>query len=286
VTEQPQIQSNYSAWESCLRKIYGGPASVTTVKGPWKTGKTDFAIHLTEELKRLGLIYVAGANIQCFQDDNCEIQDESQIKYVDNFGTLEGWMFSGNRKAMLYDEAITSTPSRRAMSEMNTHWLKIIPELSKGRMHLIVITQEESITEKVFFHPTFHVASWEKIQLSKYNPQFRKMVKLRASKFIPKPIIFKNLPPTKIIFDPFRSATWAMSSKITDLHDEDLMIAHDYGSGISYDEIKTRYPFLHSRKVVADRIRRGIKKFEKLLSSSDSRRYVQNKIENMSEEEQ
>jgi hypothetical protein len=286
MTEQAQIQATHSPWESVLRRIYGGPASVTTVSGPWKTGKTDFALHLTEELKRLGLIYVAGANIQCFKDNNCEIQDESQIKYIDNFGTLENWMFSGNRKAMLYDEAITSTPSRRAMSEINTHWLKIIPELSKGRMHLIVITQEESITEKVFFHPTFHMASWEKIRLSKYNPQFRKMVKLRASKFIPKPIIFKNLPPTKIIFDPFRSATWRLAPQETDIMDDDLKILFDYGQGVSSDEIVKRYPFLHNRRDVTMYMRRGIKKLRLFICSDNSRRYVQNKIENVTEVEQ
>src|SRR4030042_1232983 len=175
-----QAQANYSPWESVLRKIFGGPASVTTISGPWKTGKTDFAIHLVEELKRLGIIFVAGANIQCFKDRNCEDPDESQIQFIDNFVGLESWMFSGNRKAFVYDEAITSTPSRRAMSGMNTEWLKIIPELSKGRLHLIVVTQEESITEKVFFNPTFHVASWEKVFLKPTNPQFRKMVKLRA----------------------------------------------------------------------------------------------------------
>lgn len=286
MTELAQIQANYSTWESVLRRIYGGPASVTTVKGPWKTGKTDFAIHLTEELKRLGLIYVAGANIQCFKDSGCEDLDESQIRYIDNFVSLETWMFSGNRKAFVYDEAITSTPSRRAMSGMNTEWLKVIPELSKGRMHLIVVTQEESITEKVFFNPTFHVASWEKIQLSSHNPQFRKMVKLRASKVISKPLIFKNLPPTKIIFDPFRSATWRMAPQETDIMDDDLRILFDYGNGISYDNIVERYSFLHSRKQVAERIRRGIKKMGKFLSSSNSRRYMPNNQENSSEVEQ
>lgn len=278
-------QAKFSPWESCLRKIYGGPASVTTVSGPWKTGKTDFAIHLTEELKRLGLIYTVGANIQCFKDKGCEDQDDSQIKYIDNFVTLETWMFSGNRKAFVYDEAITSTPSRRAMSGMNTEWLKIIPELSKGRMHLMVVTQEESITEKVFFNPTFHVASWEKIQLSSHNPQFRKMVKLRAPKLLSKPLIFKNLPPTKIIFDPFRSATWRMAPQETDIMDDDLKVLFDYGSGLSSEEIIKRYPFVHSRREVSSRMRRGIKKLKLFTCSDNSRRYMPKILENGSEVE-
>jgi len=284
MTEQTQIQA--SKWVSSLRKVYGGPASVTTVSGPWKTGKTDFAIHLTEELKRLGIIYVAGANVQCFKDKNCEDPDESLIKYIDNFVSLEAWMFSGNRKAFVYDEAITSTPSRRAMSGMNTEWLKIIPELSKGRMHLIVVTQEESITEKVFFNPTFHIASWEKIQTSPRNPQYRKMVRLKASKLISKPLKFLNLPPTKIIFDPFRSATWRMSPPEMDIMDDDLKILFDYGNGVSTDNIVLKYPQLKTRKDVTNHMRRGIKKLRLCMSVDNSRRYSPKIFENSLEVEQ
>ena len=281
-----QTQNQVSRWVSSLRKVYGGPASVTTVSGPWKTGKTDFAIHLTEELKRLGLIFVAGANVQCFKDNLCEDQDESQIQYIDNFVSLESWMFSGNRKAFVYDEAITSTPSRRAMSGMNTEWLKIIPELSKGRMHLIVVTQEESITEKVFFNPTFHIASWEKIQTSPRNPQYRKMVRLKASKLISKPLKFLNLPPTKIIFDPFRSATWRMSPPEMDIMDDDLKILFDYGNGESTDNIVLKYPQLKTRKDVTNHMRRGIKKLRLCMSVDNSRRYSPKIFENSLEVEQ
>ncbi|MCJ7482263.1 MAG: hypothetical protein MUO31_04795 [Thermodesulfovibrionales bacterium] len=284
MTEQTQIHA--SAWVSSLRKIYGGPASVTTVSGPWKTGKTDFAIHLTEELKRLGIIFVAGANVQCFKDNLCEDPDESQIKYIDNFVTLETWMFSGNRKAFVYDEAITSTPSRRAMSGMNTEWLKIIPELSKGRMHLIVVTQEESITEKVFFNPTFHIASWEKIPVSPRSPQYRKMVRLKASKLISKPLKFKNLPPTKIIFDPFRSATWRMSPPEMDIMDDDLKILFDYGNGVSTDTIVLKYPQLKTRKDVTNHMRRGINKLKLCMSVNNSRRYSPKIFENSLEVKQ
>ena len=268
-----QLQQATSPWESTLRKIYGGPASVTTIKGEWKTGKTDFALYLTERLKELGLINRAAANIQCFKDKDCTVRSDEDITYIDNFAQLPPWLFTGYRKAMLYDEAITSTPSRRSMSQLNTEWLKFIPELSKGRCHLIVITQEESFTEKVFFHPTFHMASWEKIALGRNHPQFRKMVRLRGKEF-PKPFVFRSLPPTKIIFDPYRSATWKMApDTVENLNDDDLKICFDYANGVSYDQIVKKYPFLHCRRDVRDRIRRGIKKLRKFTSSEDSGGY-------------
>jgi hypothetical protein len=268
-----ELQQVLNPWETTLRKIYGGAASVTTVSGEWKTGKTDFALHLTEECKRLDLISRAAANIRCFKDKDCTIPSEEEVTYIDNFAQFGSWLFSGYRKAFLYDEAITSTPSRRAMSQLNTEWLKFIPELSKGRCHLLVITQEESITEKVFFHPTFHVASWEKIALNRKHPQFRRMVRLRGKEF-PKPFVFRNLPATKIIFDPYRSASWQMTPDTLDsLTDDDLKICFDYGDGVSYDEIVKKYSFLHTRKDVSLRIRRAIKKLRKCTSSKDSGGY-------------
>jgi hypothetical protein len=264
-----------SMWDAALRKLYGGPASVTCVKGEWKTGKTDFALHIVEELKRLGLITQAAGNVMCFKDQDCSIQNNENLVYIDNFAQLETWLFSGYRKAFLYDEAITSTPSRRAMSEINTHWLKLIPELSKARTHLIVITQEESITEKVFFLPVFHMGTWEKMALSRRNPQFRKLVKLK-SKLLLRPIKFRNIPRTKIIFDPYRSAVWRMEPEsIENIVDDDLRIAFDYANEISYDDIVKKYSFLHTRKDVSIRIRRAIKKMRKCMSSQLARRISQ-----------
>jgi hypothetical protein len=263
-------------WETALRKVYGGLASVTTVEGEWKTGKTDFALHLIEECRRLGLISDAGANITCYKDKECTIPDDINVKYVDNFAQLGTWLFTGRRKMLIYDEAITSTPSRRAMSAMNTTWLKYIPELSKGRCHLVVITQEEDVTEKVFFHPTFHVASWEKIATSRKNPQFRKMVRLRGKDY-QKPIVFKSLPPTQIIFDPYRSATWKMEASIEDINDDDIKVTMDYASKLSYDDIVKKYEFVHCRRDVADRVRRGIRKLSKFASSDNSGGYIGDK---------
>ena len=231
-----------------------------------------------EELKRLELISVAGSNIQCFKDKQCTIPDDSEVEYIDNFIELDAWMFSGKRKAFLYDEAIKSSPSKKAMSKLNTKWLEVIPELSKGRMQLIVITQELQYTEKTFLHPTFVRGIWHKIELPKRHPQYRKMVRL-YSVLLPEVYIFKNIPAAKIIFDPYRSATFKLlpdTAKFENLSLE-LQVAYDYAKGMSTDDIVEKYkPEIRDRTQATRELRKGIKVLvEKLQVASLKRRNIE-----------
>lgn len=269
-------------WESCLRAIYSLSASVTIVKGEWKTGKTDFALHLVEECKRLDLISRAGSNIQCFKDQQCKDLDNSVVQFMDNFVALNSWMYSGYRKMFLYDEAIKHSPSRRAMSMLNTKWLEVIPELSKGRCHLVVITQEEDYTEKSFLHPTFVRARWEKINLSQQHPQFRKKVKL-YSKLLswPHQVTFQNIPATGIHFDPMLSAKWGMHPEIDTLQNLtiEMQVAYDYAMGLSSDKIVEKYPEVKDRKGATRMIRKALQVLmEKWQVANYKRRYIESDI--------
>ena len=263
-------------WEGCLRKIYGLPASVTVIEGEWKTGKTDLALHIVEESKRLGLITKSASNIRCFKDKKRTIPDDSEVLFIDNFLELDAWMFSGYRKAFLYDEAIKSTPSRRAMSQSNTKWLEVIPELSKGRMHLIVITQELKYTESSFLHPRFVRGIWHKIAFPRYHPQFRKMVKL-YSDLLSHVYVFRNMPPTKIVFDPYRSATFKLTPDSTQFENLplEMKVAFDYAQGLSTDKIVDKYSELQRRYEAIRLIRRALKLLvEKYQVSSIKRRIL------------
>lgn len=98
--------------------------------------------------------------------------------------------------------------------------------------------------------------------------------------------IVVNLNSQKIICLSFRSATWKIPTRQTDLMDSDLKSLFDYGSGVSSDAIIKRYPFLHTRRDVINHVRRGIKKLRSCMSVSNSRRYISNNLENSSEVEQ
>lgn len=238
-------------WSRSLRRIYGLPASITIITGEWKTGKTDFGLHLMEELKRLELISKMASNV---------FTEDQEVTYINDIMSLRTWSFMDRRrKAFLYDEAIASTPSRRAMSKLNTEWLKFIPELSKGREHLIVITQETAYTESSFLHATFIRAIWEKITLHPSHPLFRKMARL-YSKLIPEIRVFKNIPRCRAKFDPYRSATFHIEPQLANIKIEDnIQIAFEYGEGLSSGDLVEKYDYLHSRKEVLRRVRVGIR---------------------------
>jgi hypothetical protein len=286
-TQQAEQQREFHPWEYAIRTIYGQPASVTVVDGEWKTGKTDLALHLYEEAKRLGVILKCASNIMCWEDPQ-KLKPSTEVVYIDNFIDLNAWMFSGYRKMFIYDEAIKSTPSRRAMSQMNTKWLEVIPELSKGRMHLVVITQELKYTESSFLHPTFVRGHWRKISLPQRHPQFRKMVKLYTELF-PEIYTFKSLPPTKIVFDPYRSATFSLTPDVSQSENLslELKVAYDYARGMSTDAIVQKYkPDIRDRTSATRELRKGIKiLIEKLQVTSLKRRYLETDSQQLQEEE-
>jgi len=239
-----------------LHRIYNTPASISVVSGEWKKGKTDFALYLAKDaLKdRLGIIKEIGANIKTESDE---------IRYVDNFTDFELWLFGNKkRKMFLYDEAIKSTPSRRAMSQINTKWLEYVPELSKGRCHLVVITQEEDYTEKLFLHPTFVRVKWIKQDLKTVDL-------IIPGKY--QVLRFHEIPKTTVKFDPYRLATWKLEAEnLMQIEDEDIQIVFDYAD-LSSDQIAEKYPFLHTRMDATRRIKRGIRKLKQLYQSISKR---------------
>lgn len=239
-----------SFWDTCLKKhYYETPASLSLVEGKWKTGKTDFALFLSvDELKnRLGFIEEVASNVKTFNNETV---------YIDNFIDLEMWMFKNRkRKIFIYDEAIKATPSRRAMSEINTKWLQFVPELSKGKCHLIVVTQEPDYTEKLFLHPTFVRAHWIKRDLKTVDliSQYYKGVNR-----------FHDLPKTSVNFDPYLIAVWKLEAEVeTKIVDEDIKIALDYAQGMRSHAIMQKYG-LRYRNDLTLAVRRAISKLHQM----------------------
>lgn len=223
-------------WEHCLNRIFNLPASIVLITGDWKTGKTDFGLLLFEELKRLGIIQKGASNV---------VTKDSEIDNIQDMDTLRAWMY-GDRipKMFLYDESITGTPKRRAMGKLNVAWLKhIIPELSKGKGKLVVITQELDFTESVFYHPTFLRGMFRKIN--------RKMATLN-SPLLKTEVTFHDIPPTTIGFDPYVIATFR-EERILDTSKMTVgeKVAILYSQGMSMDAIGKEFDPPKHRYVIA-----------------------------------
>lgn len=256
-----------SKYAKILKSIYDTPAGVTIIAGNWKTGKTDFALKLYEDLQVLALIHEAAGNVQIYKDKECTIPSNEKMQFIDNFAMLKAWMFKNlNRKLFVYDEAMKNAPSKKAMTQLNSEWQRIIPELSKGKVHLLAITQEESMTEKIFGHPTFCIARWTKIALSPRHPQYRKCVRV-SSKGLMRKYEFRNLNRTSLNFNPYRSAEWTMEpAEIeTGVLPLDLQIAKAYSDGLTFGKIAEKFGMGQDRTAVQRELRSALRALFRML---------------------
>lgn len=250
-------------WDECLLKHYKDtPASVSVVSGKWKTGKTDFALFLAvDELRdRLGVVEEVASNIRA---------DDPSVSYINNFVDLDTWLFRNRkRKVFIFDEALKAAPSRSAMSKLNVKWMQYVPELSKARCHLFVITQEEAYMEKLFIHPTFIRARWIKKSL--------KTVDLISQLYHGEVCRFNDIPKSKVSFDPYCIATWQMEpAGEAAIIDDDIRIAIEYANGGKTHEIMEKYG-LKYRCDLTNAIRRALKKMYNVYQRGEGNEPQQN----------
>ena len=246
---------NKKFYEVC-RKIYNKPASITIIKGAWKTGKTDFSLFLAQYLKHYKIIEEIGANIEIYPSKTI-----TKPEFINNFIKLRMWGFgSERRKLYIFDEALKNAPSREAMTKLNKQWVKIIPEISKMRLHVVVITQqgEKTYMESIFMDPQFSHGTWEKVDLAPRNKFYRKKVTLSSKKYFNETMEFSPIPKTTLKFDAYQGAIMTLEPEDDSLIGVPLpvKIAFDYFNGASTDEIKSKYE-LPTRTEATRQIKKG-----------------------------
>lgn len=234
-----------------IKKIFSLPAAIIVVWGEWKSGKTDFALRLSEEAKKMGLVKRVASNIETTNSD---------VECIQNMPALERWMFKDTiSKLYIYDEAMASTLKRNAMTRLNKAWHRVIPELSKGRVKLIVVTQDPNKTEGIFGHRTFLRAVFKKLS---------KKTAYVNSGLLPEGFDLKDIPRTTIKFDPFLRAPFFLEDEAKlDKLDEETKVALLYSRGMGMDDIgKQLTPVRLHRNQVRRLLRRYLRVHFKKLS--------------------
>jgi|SRR3990170_3187571 len=237
-------------WEETLRDVFDLPASVVMIRGTWKTGKTDFSLYIAEELLRLKVIDIVATNIYV---SNLR----ESFKFITNIPTLRAFLFNlgdKRKKLYIYDESVSSTSNRRAMSKLNVEWLEIIPELSKGRAKVIAICHTEDYLESVFYNPTFLRAIYTKLDNK------RAILESPLLKF--PQIKLNDIPRTSLTFDPYRIAVFRHEGDI-DIEIKDQATANiiiDWLNDPNFSKIGRIYKMHPNavRRIVIDEIKRLI----------------------------
>lgn len=250
-------------YSDILRTIFNHEAIIVMVKGDWKTGKTNLGLRIVEDLLKLKIIKIAGTNI--------EIEETDTILKITDFPTLREFHFDNPRnpthKAFVFDEAGKLTSRRGAMSKRNRAWYEFIPELSKGRCRLIVITQSEYIADSIFTDSQFTKAIFTTYKRKTYyasveSELFRRIVNRTQS--------IRPFPKCEIVYNPYGSAQWFLERQ--EIRETGLLccyVARLYGvENISTVKIKAKLG-LPSRTQVTRLLKLHIKHTFKEFTKSD-----------------
>jgi len=180
-----------------------------------------------EILKALGLIREFASNAQTMNVNDFPMKHIEALNQLKAFGTADR-----HSKLFMYDEVIESTPTRSAMSKLNVGWVRVIPQLSKMHMHLLVLTQVTQMADSVFMNPVFCRGVWRKTSLTTAEFSGRDIVR----------DIYKvsDVPRTSIAFDPDLIATFKLEETSMDFKNMPLMfqVARLYGDNGTYAIIK------------------------------------------------
>ena len=211
-------KSRGKLWTKVVKNLFSEPAIIIVGsyeegdRGIWKTGKTDFALKLSEDLMDLGIINEVSTNIDTSGD----------YKYISDLQTLKYWLHRNKEtKLYIFDEANIHLPSRRAMSNKSVDIIQLFPEISKARAKMIVIGQKVSSLDSELRKKGWVKGTFLKLSLKSVYIRYRN-----------EEIIFNDLPRTSIKFDPYLQAPFTL--KPTDsvfIDDENLAKLERWAKG-------------------------------------------------------
>lgn len=205
-----------------LTAIFKHEAIIILLTGYWKTGKTNVGLRLGEDLLRLGLIDVVGTNIK--------IKETEHFKLIEDFSALKKFHYDSGtnpkHKLFIFDEAGKLAVKRGAMRKENVEWMKFIPELSKGRMKLIVITQAKFLTDSIFTETDFTRAT-----ITTYKHGRKYSIGIESELLDIHRLYLNNFPKTSIKYGAYESAEWFLEPRQKERDKTFLLcceLAYDY----------------------------------------------------------
>jgi hypothetical protein len=169
------------------------------IGGIWKSGKTDFALKISEDLKHIPY--------KVTENDPDKKLIEQVASNIETFGTyplisdlisLRQWLYdSPKRKLYILDEASEHLSSRRSMSSKNVGFVELIPEISKAHGRLIVIGHQLLRVDSTLRDETYCRGAFIKLTLKKAQ---------LISPILNHTYQFNNILPTNVKFDPYAIA--------------------------------------------------------------------------------
>lgn len=209
---------------------------VIFISGAKEKGKTNLALLLAEIAYRFGYRKEIATNIWT---------ESYFVKQITNFPDLKEWLGRGGKKIYILDEAGKHIKKMRFMTDQNQQMMDLIQLIRHYDAGLIGCAPSESFIDNQFLNTDILDAKIRKItqKYAKVHDYLQNTM-----------YILKQIPTTSIKYNSKDIATFNMERKTirTDLPIGGQM-ALDYGQGMSYRQVATkygeRYPVEVQRKV-------------------------------------
>lgn len=213
-----------------MKKIFKDPI-LATVEGDWKTGKTDFALFISEVLLENSVVEEVASNIHT-EDHYPQISDTPNLKV---------WLNSSKKsKLFIFDELNENVGSRRAMSSKSVDIISILPEISKAKARIIGLAQDLSGVDS-----TFRKRVWAKAYFQKFITSESKVKNVRvfAPSFLKNRYEFFDVPRTTIPFDPYLIAPFLEKPNVkTAYYDVNITRFANWVKGMSWKDNGFKHP--------------------------------------------
>jgi hypothetical protein len=193
------------------------------VFGPWKTGKTDLGLLISELAIMNEVVHDVKTNI-----------GQDRYNQITDFETLKEWLHGQGQykdlkhviKLYVFDELNVHAIARRSMTKKNVTLETILPEVSKAKARMLLLCQNPRQIDRILKDRTWLKGAIQKVSLRKAN--------LFCPKVSFRKIPINGIPPTSIKFDPYLTAPMTLKPDISDMDIEntELRSLYMYARGL------------------------------------------------------
>lgn len=234
-----QPEKVYS-WATILRKLFEVPG-VVSIQGPGKCGKTDFALKISEDLKKVSAQDSSAKRFEpLIHDVASNIDTGGHYQQVYDLVTLKNWLYGSNRrKLFIMDEANEHLSNLRVMSGQNVGFGRLLPQVTKAHARMIVVGHSLQRVDGSILDD-----AWCKGIFFKENLKIAQLF----SHLFSRPQRFVNINKTKVWFDPYAVAPFQEKASGTLLFkDSDLQMLWDWSQGKTYKDLGCHQMQLHRK---------------------------------------
>lgn len=229
-------------WQTILTALFKVPG-IVLIGGAGKSGKTNFALKLSEDLLKLPALnrnHTNNIDSTMISEVASNIDTLGVYPQISDLVSIKQWLYGTiNRKLYIFDEATEYLLNKRAMSSQNVGFMRLLPQVTKAHARMIVIGHNLLRVDSTLIDEAWCKGVFIKTDL--------KTAQLISNLFL-KPIELQQIERTNVSYDPYAVAPFT-EKPIGQVFfkDEDKDVLWRWANGENYKELGLKPMQLHRK---------------------------------------